>query len=247
MALKYEVDDIETVDEGVRGLYAEHNGKFRLNVEGVPKGEDTSGLKSALQKERERAKQVERYESIGLSPDEIQAMVREKEEAEHKRLEAAGDFKAILAQHKEAWEKERSELAGRADSANNALQRYIGESALTTALARAGATEEGLALLPGQLMSRVKVAVNGDRPAINLVAADGETPMAGTSEDGKATMDDLVADAAKRFPSLFRSDAKGGGGKPQTSGAGSNASGKDWAKATTPKEKAEILRSKMPN
>ena len=246
MTIEYGVSTLDGVDDAVKEFYTEVDGKYRLNVGGMPRPEDTSGLKSALQKERERGKLAEKYESLGLSPDEIKSLVDEKKAAEQKKLEDEGDFKAVLAQHQKNWDEERTKLTGERDGAVTGLQRYVGESALTTALARAGATEEGLALLPTQFLSRVKVGLGGDSPSINLVQADGETPMAGTSEDGRATMDDLVQEAVKKYPSLFKSDMKGGGGKSPEGSAGRNAmSGKSWGDAKSAKEKAEILKSRM--
>lgn len=243
--MKYEVDTLDGVDEAVRPLYEEKDGKFRLKVDGLPKPEDTAGLKSALQKERDRAKVAEKYEALGVSPEDIQKMLEAKEAAERKKLEDEGDFKSILAQHQKTWSEKEQKLVSERDGAVTGLQKYVGESALTTALARSGATEEGLALLPSQYLSRIKVGLDGDRPSIAFVQADGETPMAGTSENGTATMEDLVAEAVKKFPSLFKSDARGGGGKPQEGGAGRNATGKTWADAKSAKEKAEILKSRM--
>jgi hypothetical protein len=45
------------------------------------------------------------------------------------------------------------------------------------------------------------------------MAADGETPMAGTGADGTATIDDLVKEAVAKYPSLFKASGAGGGGK----------------------------------
>ena len=43
--LKLTVDSLDGIDETIKGLYVEKDGKFVLPVEGI---EDTTGLKTAL-------------------------------------------------------------------------------------------------------------------------------------------------------------------------------------------------------
>ena len=44
MALKYEIDTIDGLDESVAALYEKAGDKYRLSVDGLPKGEDVAGL-----------------------------------------------------------------------------------------------------------------------------------------------------------------------------------------------------------
>lgn len=60
MALKFIIDTLEEIDERLRGEYEEKDGKFHLKVDGLPAPEDVSGLKSALQKEREARSKAEK-------------------------------------------------------------------------------------------------------------------------------------------------------------------------------------------
>jgi len=53
--LKAELDSLDGLDDSLKGLYVEQDGKFRLDAEGV----DNSGLKSALEKERKAARDAE--------------------------------------------------------------------------------------------------------------------------------------------------------------------------------------------
>ena len=87
MVLKYNLTSEEHggLDEGIRELYTEKDGGFVLSVEGI---EDTSGLKSALTKERDLAKeykkQVAAWEALGKKPEEISEILKqlEKQKAE---------------------------------------------------------------------------------------------------------------------------------------------------------------------
>lgn len=86
MALEYTIDTIEGLDENVSKLYTEKDGKFILDVSGVPK-EDVSGLKSALEHEREnRKKATDRLKQIELD-------AQQKKEDE---LANSGDLQAQL-------------------------------------------------------------------------------------------------------------------------------------------------------
>ncbi len=220
MTLKFEVDSLDVVPEDQHGLYQEADGKFRLAVDGLPKPEDTSGLKSALEKERERAKSAAKWEKLGKSPDEIQALLDAEEERAQNKLKEEGDFKTLLAQHQEKWNGERDVLSGERDAAISALNKHVGESAFVTELAKQGATEEGISALPTLFLKRIGVTVEGDQAKIEIMQADGKTPMAGTSENGTATLGDLVGEAIKKFPSLFKEPGAGGGGKRPDSDGG---------------------------
>jgi hypothetical protein len=60
--LKYQIDNLEGVDESLRDLYEEINGKFVLKVEDGPKDltEDVEKLKKALENERNSHKEDKR-------------------------------------------------------------------------------------------------------------------------------------------------------------------------------------------
>ena len=47
--LKFQLDSLDGVDETVRALYTEKDGKFVLGIEGLPQPEDVSGLKSKVE------------------------------------------------------------------------------------------------------------------------------------------------------------------------------------------------------
>ena len=53
--LKTELESLDGLDDALKGLYVEHDGKFVLDAD-IP---DVSGLKSALDKERKAARDAE--------------------------------------------------------------------------------------------------------------------------------------------------------------------------------------------
>lgn len=81
MALKYQVDNLEGLEDSLHSLYREDNGKYILDVEGVRPLADTERLQKALEAERKSAKgfkdQYTSWESkfSGKTPDEIAAQL----------------------------------------------------------------------------------------------------------------------------------------------------------------------------
>lgn len=219
--LKFSVDSLDDVTEAHRGLYAEKDGKFVLSVEGL---EDNSGLKKALETERETRKKYEKeikaWQRTGKTADEISELLTAAEEAERQKHEKEGNFDALLKQHQTKWEKEKADLAAELEAAKSSEKSAIVGNSLLTALTKAGATEEGIDLLPDRLSNRIKFEREGDKRVINIVAADGVTPLAGTAKDGTATFDDLVKEAVDKYPSLFKGSGQGGSGKLPESKAG---------------------------
>lgn len=219
--LKLTVDTLEGVPETVRDFYEERDGKFALKVDGV---EDTSGLKTALEKERKSAREHEKaakaYRELGLSPDEIKALAEDRAKREREAAEKSGDFDKILGQHRDGWAKEKAALEAELTAAKTSERSAIIGNSVMTALSKAGATEEGIDLLPDRLANRIKFETEDGVRVVKIMAADGETPMAGSGKSGLATYDDLVKEAISKWPSLFKSSGAGGGGKPPNSGAG---------------------------
>src|SRR5690606_9273044 len=86
------------------------------------------------------------------------------------------------------------------------------------ALTKAKATAEGVDLLTERLGKRIHFETVDGKRKIQIMQADGSTPMAGSGADGAATFDDLVKEAVKTWPSLFEGSGAGGSGAPNKGG-----------------------------
>lgn len=232
--LTYEVESLDGLDEPIQKLYTEtEDGKYRLAIEGLPqpKEQDVSGLKKALANEREKAKAVTRWEKLGKTPEEIEELLQAQEKREEEARKKAGDFEAIRKQDAEKFKKREAALVAELEAAQASERSAIIGERLASALAKAGATEEGLDLLPDRLSGRIKIETEDGKRVIRIMTADGSTPLAGSNEDGTATFDDLAKSVATKYPSLFKSDRPGGGGtRPNPGGAG-GANGKQMTRA----------------
>jgi hypothetical protein len=99
MAVKLVVDKLEDAPEAVRTLYVEKDGKFHLQVEGL---EDTSGLKKALDSERESARKArqqakeleERF--TGIDPEQVRDLMKKFEDDGEARLIKEGKIDEVV-------------------------------------------------------------------------------------------------------------------------------------------------------
>lgn len=220
MALKLTVDSLDGIDTAHHALYTEKDGKFHLDVDGV---EDTAGLKSALERERkanrESAAKIKKWEALGKSDEEIAQLLADHEESERKKAEGEGDFNKVLKQHQDKWTKEKADLEAELTAARASERGAIIGTSVMAALTKAGATEEGIDLLPDRLASRITFETVDGKRVLKIMQADGETPLAGTGKDGLATFDDLVKEAVGKWPSLFKGSGNSGSGKEPGNGS----------------------------
>lgn len=246
MALLQIVDSLDAVPEAARGAYVEKDGKFHLDFE----VEDTSALKGALAKERkaaaDAARELAKWKSSGKTAEEIAEMLAAKEAADAEAAKKAGNFDAILKQHQDKAAKDRADLEAELNAARASERGAVVGERLLGALAKAGATEEGLELLPDRLASRIEFETVDGKRVVKIMQADGKTPMAGSGADGTATIDDLVKEVSNKFTSLFKGSGAGGGGKlpNEKGGGGGSDAPKSWADCKTDEQKAAFLRAK---
>lgn len=98
MALQFEVDSLEGLDEGIKGLYSEHEGKYRLQVDGI---DDAAELKEALRKEREER---------AAAKTKLTEFEKAQADAERKRLEEKQEFESLYKSEQENKGKLAQEL-----------------------------------------------------------------------------------------------------------------------------------------
>ena len=107
MALKLMVENLEGIDAAFHSLYEKSDEGFRLSVDGL---DDASGLKKALQSERESNKEAK---------NKLTELERLRDEAERKAMEENGRFKELS-------ERERTDKL-QAQSKYEELQKKVAE------------------------------------------------------------------------------------------------------------------------
>lgn len=223
MAIAYVLDSVDGLSDELKAEYTEKDGKFFLNLDGtgehfVPRAD----YKKVNDESAARRQALSGWKKLGYDSPEA---ALEAFEANKAAVAKAGEGNAILQQKQKEWDTERDSLTAELNAARSSERSAVVEERLTGALAKGGATAEGLELLPERFGNRIKFETVGGKRVVKIMMADGETPMAGTGADGFATLDDLVSEAKKKFASLFKGDGGGGGGKPPTEGSGGGRSG----------------------
>lgn len=232
MALKYQLETIEDLDEPLQQLYTEKNGKYVLDVEGVEPVENIKGLKSALAKEREAANA---YKKFG-DPDDIAQQIADLEQKikeAGKGSKAADDAQAKIDQLTEQYEAKLKD----SESRFSQLLRRQATADLKAELAKAGVVPEGLDLLAGYATNRLQFENDG---SVKVLTADGK-PMIGSGDDHGATLSDLARELAESIPHLVADKGAGGGGTPSSKGGKPNPTSKPL-KEWTDAEKGKFIR-----
>lgn len=200
------LDAIDGLPENLKPLAAAADGKFKLDLTKVMPSEDLTGLKTALQKEREN---VGAYAKLG-KPDEVAKRIADLEAAAAKGGKGGEEAQAKLDQLKADYE---GKLADRETRLTN-LMRTQANSELRAELAKAGVIPEGLDILATFAAARIQFNDDGSP---KILTADGK-PMIGSGADHGATLSDLAKELAKTIPHLVADGGKGGGGKPPSNG-----------------------------
>lgn len=182
----------------------------------APEKDEYAGLKSALDKERQRARDLEKqakaFAGLGLSPDEIAQMKADREKAEEDRAKAAGEWETLRAKLSEQHQSEVQKLQEQLNAIAMSEHEARVESGIKSALMEAGVTEEGASILPEILKARAKIETVDGKRVVKVLDTDGTTMLAKNGRD--ATLADLVASVTEKYPSLFKAQTKPGSGTP---------------------------------
>ena len=87
--LKFTVDSLDGLDSSLHSFYEQTDSGYRLKVDGI---EDTTGLKTALQKERDNVK---------LTKKELEELRKLRDEDEQKLMQEQGKYKELSEKEKE--------------------------------------------------------------------------------------------------------------------------------------------------
>lgn len=179
--LKFEIESLEGVEQSIQSLYEKTEaGSYRLKVDGI---EDTTGLKTALQKERESNKDAKA---------KLAELEKAREELERKELEAQNRYKEIS-------EKDRQ-------SKLEAEQKYL-ELQSKVAKAKRDLMVRELASSMTSDSTEIDVIT---RFAVDYVTIEGEEVK--FSKDEKAIKEELARFVRNKSNGSDDKGNKGGGG-----------------------------------
>ncbi|WP_277761492.1 hypothetical protein [Pseudomonas sp. A34-9] len=230
--LKFQLDTLDGVDEAVRALYTEKDGKFVLGIEGLPQQEDVSGLKAKVdellgEKKAAEKKAREAEEAARLEREELARKSGNVEELERSWTEK---FTRREAELTGTLEQERATLSGQIRDLT------VGRTAtdIASALAVQGSAK---ALLP-HIERRLSVEQRDGKPVVVVLDAQGKL--------SAATLDELkaeIANDAAFAPLIAGSKASGGG----AGGAGSGGGAPKGKIGGTKEERTAAIASRFPD
>lgn len=230
--LKFQLDSLDGVDEAVRTLYTEKDGKFVLGIEGLPQQEDVTGLKAKVDELLGEKKLAEK------KAREAEELARtEREEAARK----SGNVEELERSWSEKYTRREAELNGMLEQERGTLSTQIrdltvGRTAtdIASALAIPGSAK---ALLP-HIERRLSVEQRDGKPVVVVLDQQGKL--------SAATLDELKAEFANdtAFAPLIAGSKASGGGAAGAGGGGGAAKGKIGG---TKEERQAAIASRFPD
>ncbi|MFJ4130864.1 hypothetical protein [Pseudomonas cyclaminis] len=232
MGLKYQLDTLDGLDDSVKSLYTEKEGKFVLGIEGLPQPEDVSGLKAKVD------------ELLGEKKAAEKARKDAEEQARLEREEAArksGNVEELEKSWSEKYNRREAELNGMLEQERGTLSTQIrdltvGRTAtdIASALAIPGSAK---ALLP-HIERRLSVEQREGKPVVVVLDQQGKL--------SAATLDELKAEFANdtAFAPLIAGSKASGGGAAGAGGGGGAAKGKIGG---TKEERTAAIASRFPD
>lgn len=230
--LKFQLDTLEGVDEAVRALYTEKDGKFVLGIEGLPQPEDVSGLKAKVDELLGEKKAAEKK-----AREAEEAARLEREELARK----SGNVEELEKSWSEKYNRREAELNGMLEQERGTLSTQIrdltvGRTAtdIASALAIPGSAK---ALLP-HIERRLSVEQRDGKPVVVVLDQQGKL--------SAATLDELKAEFANdtAFAPLIAGSKASGGGAAGAGGGGGAAKGKIGG---TKEERQAAIASRFPD
>lgn len=238
MAIKLIIDKLEDVEEQHRQFYVEKDGKFHLDVDGAPgmtQAELQAAVAAATKKANKEAADLRHkfkpWETIGKTPEEIQAMLAEydellelKTQREMTEAEKKGQWEQLRTQMNEKHAKELAakdklvaEEIAKQGSLRKSIERHLIDSTALAAIAHHKGIPE---LLLPYVTQRLKVEEEEGQFNIKVVDAKGEAVVNGKGEPLSPTEFVGEMQSNEVFGRAFQGSGNSGGGTRPGNGGG---------------------------
>lgn len=247
---------LEKLPESQRSWYTEKDGKFVVDLAKV-EIEDTGGLKTALAKERQAAKDAKEAAKIavqeamkayeGIDPVKTRALLAKFDNEEEAALIASGKVDEVIAKR---MAKRDAELQRQLDAAKgetevakgtaNKFRERVLDNHIRAAAAKAGL--HAFAVEDALLRARSLFSLDDNGEAVQL-GSDG-TPVLG--KDGKTafTPAEWLEAMKETAPHWFPASGSGGGaGGSGGAGAGGKTIRREAFDALSPAERAKVVKT----
>ncbi len=239
------INDLSEVSEAWQPEYEKQpNGKFKLKGDDFDGIDDPQGMKRALgqanNESGNRRKEIEKWQALGKTPDEIQELLAAHTQAERDKLEKKGEWDTLKNSMVEQHNTEKAKLQAERDQAENDANNYIKETEITRALAEAKGSAK--VLLP-HVSSRVTVARDDQgKRVLRVLGEDGKPRING--EGNFLKVSDLIGEMRKDndFAKAFEGpNGHGGGAAARDGGGGGTPSGTEKRSTMSREAKAKYV------
>lgn len=225
MGLKFQIDTLEGLEDSVKEMYKEVDGKFQLAIDGLP---DVGGLKKKVD------------ELLNEKKTAAQKAKEAEAAAEAAKLEAAkksGDIEAINKSWEQKLINETGTLKGDVDKYKKMIyENTVGAEAakLAAKIALPGSAD---VLIP-HIKSRLKADIDGDSPKLMVLDLQGN--------NSAFSLDDLEKEfrADTRFAPIVRgTDGGGADYRPGDGKGGSKQISRKEFEALPGDKRMELIKS----
>ncbi|WP_448506608.1 hypothetical protein [Immundisolibacter sp.] len=238
MPLKFEVASLDEVDEPLRSLYSESNGKFVLGVEGVvPKSKLDEFRNNNVQLARERDELANKFRDI--DPELYRTLTSEHQKLKDKKLIDAGKIDELVEERvkemRKKLEQERDGYKDQFSTARSRLEKVLIDNEASRYAVEMGCVETALDDIV--MRARAQFTLDNDDRAI---AVDGDHKVYGADGVTPLSIKEWMAGLVKRAPHLFK-QSSGGGAAGSGGGPNSGATIKSKADLKGPVEKSKFI------
>jgi len=212
MTLKTILESLDDLDDGLKGLYEEKDGKFVLKVDGIDEHPAVANLRNAYQ--QEKAKRKAQGDELAALKEKYKGLPEDFDPAEYEKLKAGKggkDDEHLRVALKKEFEKQLAEKEAELAKAQRDIQELTVERGLSEALTAAGIVNPVFQRAARALLKdAVTVDRSGDVPKAVIDTDMGPVPLAdyvktwASSDEGK----------------VFVEPAKGAGAKGGNGGGG---------------------------
>lgn len=210
MAIKFEVESLEGLDDGIKGLYKEVEGKYQLDVEGAaPKQklnefrENNVNLLKELDTVKSKLNKLD-----GFDIDAFNNFVKNQQDTKEQQLIKAGKIDELVEHRSEAmknkYENDLKSLNDKFSLVSNKLQSTLIDGELAKVAASIGVKPTAIddVLLRGKQL--FTLTEDG-----NVVAKVGDQ-VRFNSENKPYNISDFMGELSKSAPHLFAESSGGG-------------------------------------
>jgi hypothetical protein len=218
MALKFRFKSKDEIPAEQQALYAERDGEWMLDVEGVVDKAKHDEFRTAnVELKKELEEQKRRFE--GIDPDEVRKLAEEKLKLEEAQQLKLGEVEKVLENRmknaKAEWDKQFAGVAAERDALNVRLTTIQIDQGVTGVATKKGLRPTAIPDITSRarsvwrLVNGVPTAFESDGKSVRF-GKDGMTPM---------TLEEWVDGQVSEAPHLFEANA-GGGAAGDASGGG---------------------------